>query len=68
MMRGAVLGLLAASCMLGLSGPPAQAERLVTSVSTHRVMVTANFTGTIPLFAENTLLPSAWIGRCTSPR
>jgi len=45
MMRGAVLGLLAASCMLGLSGPPAQAERLVTSVSTHRVMVTANFTG-----------------------
>ncbi len=45
MMRRAVFGLLAAMSWLAFCDGPALAERLVTSVSTHRVMVTSNFTG-----------------------
>jgi uncharacterized protein (TIGR02186 family) len=44
-MRFAPLALLAALGALALSAAPAAAERLVTSLSNHRVMVTSNFTG-----------------------
>lgn len=41
--RSAALALLA---LVGCAASPAAAERLVASVSTHRVLVTSNFTGT----------------------
>jgi uncharacterized protein (TIGR02186 family) len=45
MMPRAALCLLAATCALVASGAPGRAERLVTSLSNHRVLVTSNFTG-----------------------
>jgi uncharacterized protein (TIGR02186 family) len=45
MTRRAPLTLCAALGALALSAAPAAAERLVTSLSNHRVMVTSNFTG-----------------------
>jgi len=47
MRRGGKIGWLAAAVLAaGWLAPPAQAERLVTSVSTHRVLITSNFAGT----------------------
>ncbi len=40
-----VVALLAASMTLAAASTPAVAERLVASISNHRVMVTSNFTG-----------------------
>src|SRR5207249_2287029 len=37
--------LLAAAALIASAAPPAAAERLVTSLSQHRVMVTSSFTG-----------------------
>jgi uncharacterized protein (TIGR02186 family) len=45
MSRPAALILLAASFVLLGAAPPARAERLITSLSEHRVMVTSSFTG-----------------------
>jgi uncharacterized protein (TIGR02186 family) len=45
MSRPAALILLAASVVLLGAAPPARAERLITSLSEHRVMVTSSFTG-----------------------
>jgi uncharacterized protein (TIGR02186 family) len=44
-MIGRALALLAALGVLAAATAPAAAERLVTSLSNHRVMVTSNFTG-----------------------
>jgi uncharacterized protein (TIGR02186 family) len=47
MRRGGKIGWLAAVLLgAGCFAPPADAERLVTSVSTHRVLITSNFSGT----------------------
>ena len=47
MRRGGKIEWLAAALLgAGWLAPPAQAERLVTSVSTHRVLITSNFAGT----------------------
>jgi uncharacterized protein (TIGR02186 family) len=47
MRRGGRIGWLAAALLgAGCFAPPADAERLVTSVSTHRVLITSNFAGT----------------------
>jgi uncharacterized protein (TIGR02186 family) len=45
MARRSCLTLLAAAALLAGATPPAAAERLVTSLSQHRVMVTSSFTG-----------------------
>jgi uncharacterized protein (TIGR02186 family) len=45
MRRPSPLALLAALCALTVSVAPAAGERLVASLSNHRVMVTSNFTG-----------------------
>jgi uncharacterized protein (TIGR02186 family) len=44
-MRSAPLALLAAIVALAASAVPAAGERLIASLSNHRVMVTSNFTG-----------------------
>ena len=44
-MRGP-LGILLAAALLLAGLAPASAERLVTSLSTHQVMISSNFTGT----------------------
>jgi uncharacterized protein (TIGR02186 family) len=47
MRRGGKIGWLAVALLgAGCFAPPASAERLVTSVSTHRVLITSNFAGT----------------------
>jgi len=45
MTRSPAIALLAALGALAVSGAPAAAERLVVSLSNHRVMVTSNFVG-----------------------
>ena len=40
-----LLPLVAMLAVLGASGAPARAERLVTSLSTYRVSIASNFTG-----------------------
>ena len=45
MIRPAPLILLAATVSITAAAPPAAAERLVTSLSEHRVMVTSSFNG-----------------------
>src|SRR5262249_59448017 len=45
MRRSSSFSLLAALCALTVSVAPAAGERLVASLSNHRVMVTSNFTG-----------------------
>jgi uncharacterized protein (TIGR02186 family) len=45
MARHAPLTLLAAATLIAAAAPPAAAERLITSLSQHRVMVTSSFTG-----------------------
>jgi len=45
MIRPALLTLLAATVSMPAAAPPAAAERLVTSLSEHRVMVTSSFNG-----------------------
>jgi uncharacterized protein (TIGR02186 family) len=47
MRRGGKIGWWAAAALgVACFGPPVYAERLVTSVSTHRVLITSNFAGT----------------------
>jgi uncharacterized protein (TIGR02186 family) len=47
MRRGGKIGWWAAAALgVACFAPPAYAERLVTSVSTHRVLITSNFAGT----------------------
>jgi uncharacterized protein (TIGR02186 family) len=45
MARRSRLTLLAAAAFIAGAAPPAAAERLITSLSQHRVMVTSSFTG-----------------------
>ena len=45
MKRAGAVAFLAAAFWSGCFAPPAAAERLVTSVSTHRVLITSNFSG-----------------------
>jgi len=45
MRRSSPFSLFAALCALTVSVAPAAGERLVASLSNHRVMVTSNFTG-----------------------
>jgi len=45
MKRAGAVAFLAAAFWGGWFAPPAAAERLVTSVSTHRVLITSNFSG-----------------------
>ncbi len=45
MRRIGASGLITAVLLAMAAAPPADAERLVTSVSTHRVLITSNFTG-----------------------